>query len=238
MEKPEDVEAGRRAGLDTDGPAIVEFVTDPASPPGPAARREQNGATAAAIPKGDAGRGSMIRQGLTAKVREFLPRTSGSSHRLPAIRPCRSRPTGYAVGAPEHLEGVMQRGSDRMSAHRDEEMKHELQGLLRSGHPTRSDEWHDPEPTADDDPEVWRGAVVPGDPRTALESTRLELARYLGRGQFPATPSDLVRALRDRNAPDPLVEAVGRLPRPARYANAERLAEALARGAERTGRSA
>lgn len=38
----------------------------------------------------------------------------------------------------------MQRGSDRMSVHRDDEMKHELQGLLRSGHPTRSEEWNDP----------------------------------------------------------------------------------------------
>ena len=38
----------------------------------------------------------------------------------------------------------MQRGSDRLSRHRDDEMKHELQGLLRSGHPTRSEEWNDP----------------------------------------------------------------------------------------------
>ncbi|WP_086871301.1 hypothetical protein [Streptomyces viridochromogenes] len=44
----------------------------------------------------------------------------------------------------------MQRGSDRLSVHRDDEMKHELQGLLRSGHPTRAEEWHDPEPSADD----------------------------------------------------------------------------------------
>ncbi|WP_055493803.1 DUF2795 domain-containing protein [Streptomyces sp. TP-A0356] len=121
----------------------------------------------------------------------------------------------------------MQRGSDRLNVHRDDEMKHELQSLLRSGHPTRSDEWHDPEPTADDDPEVWRGAVVPGDPRMALESARLELARYLVRGNFPASPGELVRVLRAKNAPDPLIEAVERLPRSTRYANAEELAEAL-----------
>lgn len=54
----------------------------------------------------------------------------------------------------------MQRGSDRLSRHRDDEMKHELQGLLRSGHPTRSEEWHDPEPTAEDDPEIWGGPVA------------------------------------------------------------------------------
>ena len=52
--------------------------------------------------------------------------------------------------------------SDRLSVHRDDEMKHALQGLMRSGHPTRTAEWHDPEPAAEDDPEVWRGPVVPG----------------------------------------------------------------------------
>ncbi|GAA3795294.1 hypothetical protein GCM10022206_38820 [Streptomyces chiangmaiensis] len=149
--------------------------------------------------------------------------------RPPAVTPCRSRPTGYARGHPEDLEGVMQRGSDRLNVHRDDEMKHQLQGLLRSGHPTRTEEWYDPEPIADDDPAVWRGAVVPGDPRTALEAARLELARYLGRGNFPATPGDVIRILRNKNAPAPLLEAVERLPRPARYANAEALAEAVVR---------
>ncbi|CAM5256356.1 hypothetical protein SANTM175S_01984 [Streptomyces antimycoticus] len=38
----------------------------------------------------------------------------------------------------------MQRGSDRLSVHKDDEMKHELQGLIRSGRPTRAEEWHDP----------------------------------------------------------------------------------------------
>jgi hypothetical protein len=120
----------------------------------------------------------------------------------------------------------MQRGSDRLNVHRDDEMKHELQGLLRSGHPTRTEEWHDPEPTADDDPAVWRGAVVPGTPRVALEAARLELARYLRRSDFPASAGDLVRVLRDKNAPDPLVETVERLRRSSRFANQEQLAEA------------
>ncbi|MER5715853.1 DUF2795 domain-containing protein [Streptomyces sp. NPDC002132] len=126
----------------------------------------------------------------------------------------------------------MQRGSDRLSVHRDDEMKHELQGLLRSGHPTRSEEWHDPEPSADDDPEVWGGPVVPGTSRASLANVRLELARILGRGSFPAGPEDLTRALRRKNAPDGLVEAVGRLPREERYATVQELAETLV-GSER-----
>ncbi|MFD0318311.1 thiamine pyrophosphate-requiring protein [Streptomyces flavalbus] len=74
VEKPEDVEAGWRAGLEADGPAVVEFLTDPAVPPVPPhATWDQMEATAASILKGDADRGSVIRQGLKAKVQEFLP---------------------------------------------------------------------------------------------------------------------------------------------------------------------
>ena len=40
-------------------------------------------------------------------------------------------------------------------------MKHELQGLPRSGRSTHTEEWHDPEPTADDDPALAGGPVTP-----------------------------------------------------------------------------
>jgi pyruvate dehydrogenase (quinone) len=74
VEKPEDVEAGWRAGLEADGPAVIEFLTDPAVPPVPPhATWEQMEATAASILKGDADRASMVRQGFKAKVQEFLP---------------------------------------------------------------------------------------------------------------------------------------------------------------------
>ncbi|MGP4044561.1 DUF2795 domain-containing protein [Streptomyces sp. 2A115] len=128
----------------------------------------------------------------------------------------------------------MQRGSDRLSVHRDEEMKHELQGLLRSGHPTRTEEWHDPEPTADDDLPVAGGPVTPGTVTASMAAVRLELARLLGRTSFPAGPRELIDVLRSRYAPDTLVEAVERLPRKARYANARELAEAVVGSAART----
>src|SRR3954451_18322298 len=121
----------------------------------------------------------------------------------------------------------MQRGSDRLSVHRDDEMKHELQGLLRSGHPTRTEEWHDPEPTAEDDPAVWGGPVAPGSAGATLETVRLELARTLVRSAFPAGPADPGRILRRKNAPDAMIEAVARLPRQDRYSTVQELAEAL-----------
>ncbi|GAB2892810.1 thiamine pyrophosphate-requiring protein [Streptomyces deserti] len=74
VEKPEDVEAGWRAGLEADGPAVIEFLTDPAVPPiPPHATWDQMEATAASVLKGDADRGSVVRQGFKAKVQEFLP---------------------------------------------------------------------------------------------------------------------------------------------------------------------
>ncbi|MFE9022547.1 DUF2795 domain-containing protein [Streptomyces sp. NPDC007808] len=121
----------------------------------------------------------------------------------------------------------MQRGSDRLSVHRDDEMKHELQGLLRSGHPTRAEEWHDPEPSADDDPRVAGGPVAPGTSTASLAVVRLELARFLNRSSFPASPRELAGVMRRGYAPDTLVEPLERLPRGARYANIQELAEAL-----------
>ncbi|MFD3454681.1 DUF2795 domain-containing protein [Streptomyces sp. NPDC058691] len=123
----------------------------------------------------------------------------------------------------------MQRGSDRLSVHRDDEMKHELRGLLRSGHPTRVDEWHDPEPAADDDLAVVNGPVLSG----ATDGTSLpfELARHLTRKTFPARRGDLLRALRDHHAPDPLTDLVDGLPGDnRRYANVQEVVRTLGMG--------
>ncbi|MEV7684398.1 DUF2795 domain-containing protein [Streptomyces bungoensis] len=124
----------------------------------------------------------------------------------------------------------MQRGSDRLNVHRDDEMKHELKGLLQSGHPTRVEEWHDPEPAADDDPEVSSGPVGGLGSPASLERVRLELARHLSRNSFPAKTNEVARALRRSNAPGALIDAVGDLPQANRYDTVQQLAEDLVRG--------
>jgi pyruvate dehydrogenase (quinone) len=74
VEKPDEVEAAWRAGLAADGPAVLEFLTDPAVPPiPPHATWDQLEATAASLLKGDADRGSVVKRGFKAKVQEFLP---------------------------------------------------------------------------------------------------------------------------------------------------------------------
>ena len=48
----------------------------------------------------------------------------------------------------------MHRESDKHGPLADEELKHELEGTLRGNRPSRAEEWRDPEPPADDDPQV------------------------------------------------------------------------------------
>lgn len=44
----------------------------------------------------------------------------------------------------------MDRSTSKHGPRLDEEMKKEVEGQVRSGHPTRSEEWHDPEPIEDE----------------------------------------------------------------------------------------
>jgi hypothetical protein len=44
----------------------------------------------------------------------------------------------------------MDRDSSKRGPRLDEEMKKEVEGQMRSGRPTRAEEWHDPEPQEDE----------------------------------------------------------------------------------------
>ncbi|MGY0057292.1 DUF2795 domain-containing protein [Streptomyces sp. LZ34] len=121
----------------------------------------------------------------------------------------------------------MQRGSNRLSVHKDDEMKHELQELMRSGRPTRAEGWYDPEPAADDDPEVTTGPVPPLGAGGEAEALRFELARHLGRTPFPAKRGALLRALHQAHAPDRLTEQVARLPEDHTYRTVQEVVSGL-----------
>jgi uncharacterized protein DUF2795 len=132
---------------------------------------------------------------------------------------------------------MQQRGSDRLSVHRDDEMKHELADRLRTERPIRDAEWRDPEPVADDDPELASGPVPPRGSASVREAEdeafRFELARHLRRTVFPAKRRELLRTLQEENAPDALMETVRGLPRRGSYANVQEVAAALGRGPSR-----
>jgi len=113
--------------------------------------------------------------------------------------------------------GTSQR-STKHSPRVDEELEHEIQGMMRGGHATRAEEWRDPEPTAEGDPDIDtapNGTLVGGTPvgmdADAVES-RAELARWLDRADFPSNGPQLVEAALDHRAPDAVVAELERLP--------------------------
>ena len=74
VDKPEQVEAAWRQALAADRPCVIEFRTDPAVPPiPPHADWDQAVATAKSVLHGDSDRTGMVKQGVKAKLAEFLP---------------------------------------------------------------------------------------------------------------------------------------------------------------------
>ncbi|MFF4364979.1 thiamine pyrophosphate-requiring protein [Streptomyces sp. NPDC001594] len=74
VERPEDVGPAWRQALGADRPFVIDFRTDPAVPPiPPHATWEQIKDSASALLHGDSDRGNVVRQGLKAKVQDFLP---------------------------------------------------------------------------------------------------------------------------------------------------------------------
>ncbi|MEV0533530.1 thiamine pyrophosphate-requiring protein [Kitasatospora sp. NPDC050463] len=74
VERPEDVEPAWRQALAADRPFVIDFRTDPAVPPiPPHAPWDQIKAAASAVLHGDSDRTSVVRQGVKAKIQEFLP---------------------------------------------------------------------------------------------------------------------------------------------------------------------
>ena len=48
----------------------------------------------------------------------------------------------------------MERGNTKHGQREDDELKHELSGTLAGNRSSRAEEWRDPEPPADDDPDA------------------------------------------------------------------------------------
>jgi hypothetical protein len=100
----------------------------------------------------------------------------------------------------------------------DEELEHEIQGMLKAERATRAEEWREVEPVAEGDPDITAdpaGTLVGGTP-VGMDAdavvARAELARWLDRADFPATGAGLVEAARDHRAPDAVVAELAKLP--------------------------
>jgi hypothetical protein len=108
--------------------------------------------------------------------------------------------------------------STKHSPRVDEELEHEMQGMLRAERSTRAEEWREVEPQAEGDPNIDAdpaGALVGGTP-VGMDAdavvARAEIARWLDRADFPSDGPTLVEAARDHRAPDAVVAELQRLP--------------------------
>ena len=113
--------------------------------------------------------------------------------------------------------GVSER-STKHSPRVDDELEHEMQGMLRGERATRAEEWREVEPQAEGDPDIDsspEGTLVGGVPVGMTEDAvvaRAELARWLDRADFPSDGPALVEAALDHRAPDAVVDELRRLP--------------------------
>ena len=118
---------------------------------------------------------------------------------------------------PGDFAGTSER-STKHSPRLDDELQHEVEGMVRSGRSTHAQEWADPEPAAEGEPDVDavpNGTLVGGTP-VGMDAdavvARAELARWLDRADFPSTGPALAEAARDHRAPDAVVAELERLP--------------------------
>lgn len=132
----------------------------------------------------------------------------------------------------------MERGSSKHGRQLDEALKHETEGLTRSGHSTHAEEWKDPEPAGEDQP--GEASLVGGTP-TGLSSDdvrgRSELARYLGPACFPALGIVLLEAAAMNGAPETVLNRLRGLPSGVEYVNVAEVWQALGGGIEVRGRA-
>jgi hypothetical protein len=109
-------------------------------------------------------------------------------------------------------------------------LAHEVQGEIK-GSPSsgRAEQWREPEPAADGEPEAsWvpeghHGVDTEDDRDPDFRDERAKIGKYLPRSIFPATGEQIVAEAGKLNAPDDVLRTLGDLDPAERYANAQEL---------------
>ncbi len=117
----------------------------------------------------------------------------------------------------DQFAGVSSR-STKHNPRLDEQLEHEIQGMLKGERATRAEEWREAEPQAEGEPDLDanpNGTLVGGTP-VGMDAdavvARAEIARWLDRADFPNTGPGLVEAALDHRATDAVVAELQRLP--------------------------
>jgi hypothetical protein len=109
----------------------------------------------------------------------------------------------------------VERGSDKHGPREDEQLQHETEGLVRSGHPTHVEQWRETEPTPEDAETAYPDPRAPGTP-AGLSPTDVELRSALAAAtrtlHLPAGRDAVLDRLRAEDAPAELVNRVSQLP--------------------------
>ena len=110
----------------------------------------------------------------------------------------------------------MERGNTKHGVHLDEEMAHEVRGVVQGdGSDSRVAESRDPEPAGEDQPEPGRGRLEGGAPpgMTYEEvAERSRLGRYIPRSRLPGDRETLVLGANEMDAPDDVLAQLASLP--------------------------
>jgi len=132
---------------------------------------------------------------------------------------------------------TVDRGNSKHGPHLDEQMAEEVRGYVQGGAPTRAEEWKDPEPPGEDqpdilmDPDLERAGTPPGMNPQDVEG-RYELARYLRYTGFPADRDALLEMAQSTQAPERIRDDLARLPKGREFTNVTEVWEALGHGVE------
>lgn len=127
----------------------------------------------------------------------------------------------------------MVHGSQKHGPRADDRREQEVQGTVRGGHSTRAQEWRDPEPSGEDQPDVDRApdtTLVGGAPDDMTASDverRSEIATYLGKEGWPATGRQLYQRASAGAAPEHVLAALGSLERDAVFDTVQNVWQAL-----------
>lgn len=134
---------------------------------------------------------------------------------------------------------VMERGSSKHGPRVDEEMSREVSGTVQGTAGSRVEEWRQPEPPGEDQPEATtapvgetRGGKPHGMTADDVEQ-RSRLARVIGLSALPGDRVALRRSAEDNEAPGDILAEIDRLPADIEFQNVAEVWAALGHSNEK-----
>jgi|SRR3954454_24850098 hypothetical protein len=113
---------------------------------------------------------------------------------------------------------VIERGNSKHGSRLDEQMEAEVRGIVQGGVDPRAEEWHQAEPSGEDQPNASRtpnGADRAGAPpgMTPEEvAERSNFGRFVPMDVLPGRRDEIIEGAQRMNAPDAIIDELTRLP--------------------------